>query len=187
MPNEQEIPMAKAKNIPPVEELTTPEVVNLINTQAELVDAELVRVSNSRVGRMQAEEINITRSGVIGLSGDTVSGRDSWIGAVQGDHVTLNNGGVVALQAEQMTLNGNAGFVKANQLDMAEGSTVGILSAGKVSAEKVRTVLLLAGKVEGPVETVLDNRRILLASLVAGIATGGVLLLGKFLFRRRDR
>jgi hypothetical protein len=179
--------MAKAKNVPPVEELTTPEVVNLVNTQAEHVDAELVRVSHSRVGKMHAEEIDITHSGAVSVSGDTVSGRDSWIGAVQGGHITLNGGGVVALQAEQMTLNGNAGLCQANQLSMAEGSTVGILSAGKVSAEKVRTVLLLAGKVEGPVETALDTRRVLLASLVAGIATGGVLLLGKFLFRNRNR
>jgi hypothetical protein len=187
LPIEQDIFMAKAKNIPPVEELTAPEVVNLVNAQAEHVDAELVRVSHSRVSRMRAEEIDVTRSGVIGLSGDTVSGRDSWIGAVQGGQVTLNNGGVVVLQAEQMTLNGNAGFIQTNQLEMAEGSTVGVLAARKVSAEKVRTILLLAGKVEGPVETTLDTRRILLASLVAGIATGGMLLLGRFLFRRRNR
>jgi len=179
--------MAKTKNVPPAEELTAPEVVNLIDAQAEYVEAELVRIGHSRVGKVHAQEVDMTRSGAVDVSADVVSGRDSWIAAVQGGKVDLEKGGVVFAQAESMTINGNAGICQANELNMAEGSTVGVLSAGKVNAQKVRTVVLLAGKVEGPVETVFDNRRIMLASMIAGIATGGVLLLGKLLFRRKNR
>jgi hypothetical protein len=47
------------------------------------------------------------------------------------------------------------------------------------------TVILLAREVHGPVETVLDTRGALLAGLVAGVAIGMVLYVGRLLSRRR--
>jgi hypothetical protein len=47
------------------------------------------------------------------------------------------------------------------------------------------STILIAGRVEGPVETALDTPRSILAGLAAGIAVGLVLLVGRLLTQRR--
>jgi len=60
-----------------------------------------------------------------------------------------------------------------------------VVVAREVHGEALRTVVLLAGRVDGPVETMVDTPRALLAGLAAGIGTGLVLVLFRLLLGRR--
>ncbi|MBM3152378.1 MAG: hypothetical protein FJZ96_09305 [Chloroflexi bacterium] len=178
--------MTRQKTPAPVADPVPPEVANLSRVQVDLVQAELARIDHSLVNELHATEAELSRSGSVGVTGETVNAHQSWIGMVRGGTVTLERGGALALQAEQAALTDSpAGLVQAGTVQMSGDATAAVVAAREVKAERLRTVVLLAGKVEGPVETVLDTRRVLLASVVAGIAAGGMALLGQALFRRR--
>jgi len=65
---------------------------------------------------------------------------------------------------------------------MAE-SQAGAIIAREVHGGFVQTTILLASKVDGPVESVLDTPRAMLAGLTAGVAIGLVMFVGKLLRR----
>jgi len=61
----------------------------------------------------------------------------------------------------------------------------GLVVARQVEAGNLRTAVLLASRVEGNVETLVDTQRAMLAGLTAGIAMGLVLFLVRLLTSRR--
>jgi hypothetical protein len=64
-------------------------------------------------------------------------------------------------------------------------NVTGLLVAQQVRGGSIKTAVLLAGQVDGPVETSLDTPRALLAGLAAGIGAGLVLLIGSLAKQRR--
>jgi hypothetical protein len=77
-----------------------------------------------------------------------------------------------------------AGVVISETATLQE-SRAKVVIARQVQSAGTRTAILLAGKVEGSVETALDTPRALLAGLTAGVAVGLVLFVGKLLSRKR--
>jgi hypothetical protein len=65
-----------------------------------------------------------------------------------------------------------------------EGARVGVTAAREVRGEKVESVILLAGRVEGEVHTVVDTRGAVIAGLVGGLVAGLIVLVGRIAFRR---
>jgi hypothetical protein len=64
---------------------------------------------------------------------------------------------------------------------------IGALVGREIHAENLRTGILLAGQVNGPVKTMLDTPRAILAGLSAGAAVGLVLWVGQLLSRHNER
>jgi hypothetical protein len=62
---------------------------------------------------------------------------------------------------------------------------MGVMVARDIQAGSIRTGILLAGRVDGQIETVLDTPRTVLLGLAVGAAMGMVVLLGNILSRRR--
>ncbi len=178
--------MAKKNTMPAEKETSLPEVVNLTNSRVDEVSAELVRAQRSVIGRIEAGEIELHQSGAAQISAENVMARGAIIGMAQSGSFSMDGGCVGVVRAQEVILNGQAGAVTAENATLLADAQAGILAANSVKAEKVRTVVLLAKQVEGPVETMLDTRRVVLASLAAGLAAGAVLLLGQFLFRHKD-
>jgi hypothetical protein len=73
-------------------------------------------------------------------------------------------------------------YAQAVELHEAQAAVV---VAREVHSGSLRTGVLLAGRVEGPVETIVDTPRALLAGLSAGIGIGLVLFLFQLLLGRR--
>ena len=178
--------MPRTKTRPPLE-VDRPQVVNLRGSRLDRLDAELVRVEKSLVGSVNnAEEVDLHLSGAARVTARNVQAHNSLVGITQAEQVTLKDSATFAVQANQATVSGNVGAVLSKgTTSLNAGSRTGVLAARHVQADRVRTAVLLAGRVEGSVETMLDTRRIVLASLVTGLVTGSVLLLGQFLFKRR--
>jgi hypothetical protein len=175
------------KTGPKQEDPSLPEVVNLSGARAENVAAELVRVRRSLVRDIDATEAEIHQSGALMVNGEYVSAHSAVIGVVQSGAVTVNGGAVGFVQTQDAGLTGPVGVVVGDEVVLTDSATVGVLGASSVKAEHVRTVVLLARNVEGSVETALDTRQVVLASVVAGIAAGAVVQLGQMLFGRSKK
>jgi len=67
---------------------------------------------------------------------------------------------------------------------MQDGYAVTVASQ-KVRAERIETMILLAGEVEGDVNTLIDTQGAILAGVLGGVVSGLILLIGKMLFRHK--
>ncbi len=163
-----------------------PEVVNLIDSQADLIEADLVRTSRSYVGSLHAEEVELLQAVALDVDARDLNANMSALGVVQSTSVSATNSLLLAARAEHLEINNSLiGGIYADNTILGEGSQAGVLVTGKASGEHIRTVVLVARQVDGPVETMLDTRQVALASVLTGVACGIVILLGQFLFRRK--
>jgi len=168
----------------PEEEL--PEVVNLVDSQAEKIEADLVRASRSYIGSLTAEESEMHQAVALNVNAHDLNTNTSLLGVSQSITTSSNNSILLAARAERLELKGSlAGGIYADNANLADGTRAGILVSGKVSGDQIRTVFLVARQVEGPVETMLETQQVAIASVLAGLACGIVVLLGRFLFRHK--
>jgi len=75
-------------------------------------------------------------------------------------------------------------LIAYNRCAELDGAQAGLLVSREVNGEVIRAGVLLAGRVEGSVETILDTPRALLAGLASGVAVGLVLWVGSLLKQR---
>jgi hypothetical protein len=163
-----------------------PEVVNLIDSQAEKIEADLVRSSRSYIGNLTANESDMNQAVALNVNAHELNANTSILGVSQSVTSSSDNSILLASRAKRMELkNSLVGGVYADNANLAEGARTGILVSGKVSGEQIHTVFLVARHVEGPVETMLETRQVVLASVLAGVACGVVIMLGKLLFRHK--
>ena len=174
--------MPEESNLPEVSGQS--QVANLSQVTVETVKAELVRMHQSSAGEIQAEDVELNMSSAASVNSARVSTRTSAIAALQSVEVTTENSVVAAAQAERMSLRGVAGAVMAGSVEL-DHSHVGILAGREVRGEQIKTVILLSGKVEGNVTTMMDTRGALIAGLVGGLFAGIMLLLGRMVFGRK--
>jgi hypothetical protein len=174
--------MAEESKLPEVSEQS--QVANLSQVTVETVKAELVRMHQSSASEIQAEDVELNMSSAASVNSARVSTTTSAIAALQSVEVTTQNSVVAAAQAEKMSLSGVAGAVLAGNVELNH-THVGILAGRDVRGEQIKTVVLLAGKVEGNVTTMMDTRGALIAGLVGGLFAGIMLLLGRMLFGRK--
>ena len=170
------------ENIIP-EELIESEVVNLTETGAETIQAEQVRMQQSGANNIFADEIEMSQSGAAGIKAHTISMQESGAVALKAEDVTMSQSGAVVLQADDVRLQGNVAVVVANHVELEDSAVLAVASQS-LRAERIETILLLAGNVEGEVHTVVDTRDAILIGLLGGMISGVFLLMGKFLFRR---
>ena len=68
---------------------------------------------------------------------------------------------------------------------MGEQTSAGVIVAQQVTGESIQTKVLLAGNVEGDVETMMDTNQALFAGVAAGAVIGMFLFLGQLFSRRK--
>jgi hypothetical protein len=125
-------------------------------------------------------------------------------GALQAraDHLEMIQGGIGLAQTQAATLTASSvGVVLAGgdvTMDQAAGRAVlalgdvtmdqagvAVVAARSVKAQNCSTLLLLAGRVEGEVNTAFGPRESAIFGVVAGAVAGLVLLLARLVQRRR--
>ena len=82
-------------------------------------------------------------------------------------------------------LQGIVGGVAGETVNV-QNAYVGVTAAKEVRGEKVESLILLAGRVEGEVHTVVDTRGAIIAGLVGGLFAGLIVLVGRIAFRRDE-
>jgi hypothetical protein len=148
------------------------------------VHAELVRMHQADAEFIRAEEVELQQSAVGSMKATRLTAHQSALGMLNAGEAHLEAAFTGMVQAENASVSGYTGLVAAGSADVHHAS-VGYLAAREVKAEDVRTILLLARNVEGNVTTTLDTRGVVIAGLIGGLFGGLMLLLGRFLLRRK--
>jgi hypothetical protein len=169
--------------IAPVESTDQPEVVNLSRVEAGAVTAEMVRMHQSMAETIQSDDVEMTQSAAAVVNAQSLSAQVVALAQVSAEQVEISQSAVGVVRAGLVNAQGYVGAV-AGETVTVEGARVGVTAAREVRGEKVESVLLLAGRVEGEVHTVVDTRGAVIAGLVGGLFAGLILLVGRIAFRR---
>ncbi len=143
--------------------------LNLEEVNQDCVQADLVHLNECGVGRVDATEARISDSGAAQIFAENASVRDSAVGLLQAQSVYLDGGGAAIVAAQSTTLN---------------NSRNGFVISREVHGNQINSVVLLATRVDGPVETLVDQRGLILIGVVAGAMIGAVFSLFRLLKRR---
>ena len=162
------------------------EVVNLSQSMANTVKAELVRINQGGAEKVIATEVELKQGGVNRIEAQQVVLSQGGVGFVQAASFNIKDGGAGLVRAETIEMtNAGAAIIYGQTVGMKEESFAGLVFARRIEAEKINTKVLLAGNVEGQVETVMDTRQALLSGLAGGFVVGILLLIGQLFSRRK--
>jgi hypothetical protein len=183
-------------------EMEQPELIEQNAESPEMADellGEAVTLADSKVNNINANQVVLRESMASDVSASDVDMAQSLAMRIQSEYVEMSNSGVGLLQANTVVgTNTQVLMVQANELN-AENASLGIVTAGtaeivngrvgllmtrELHGEAIQSTILLSGKVEGDVQTVLDTPRAMLVGLTAGIAIGLVFLVGGLLLKR---
>ena len=167
----------------PVESADQPEVVNLAHTDVGAVTAEMVRMHQSNAETITSEDVELNISAAAMVNATTLSARQSLMGGVNAESAEITNSFIGGVRGGNVSAQGLVGGVAAETVNVGN-ATVVVTAAREVRGEKVESLILLAGRVEGEVHTVVDTRGAIIAGLVGGLFAGLILLVGRIAFRR---
>ena len=161
----------------------TPEVVNLAQSDVGEVNAEMVRMHQSNAETVNSEdvELNIAAAGMVNTQ--TLSARDSVIGGVNASEAKITDSIVGGVRAGTVDVHGLVGGVAGNTVQVENAYSV-VTAAKEVRGERIESLILIAGRVEGEVHTLVDTRGAVMAGLIGGLFAGLILLVGRIAFRR---
>jgi hypothetical protein len=173
------------QNPSPVGRTDTPEVVNISHADVEAVTAEMVRLHQSAVQTINSEDVEMNIAAVAGVRTRTLSARQSLIGDINADSAQINKSVVGGVRGTTVDVEGMVGGVAGDTVNL-QNARVGVTVAKEVRGDKVESLILLAGRVEGEVHTAVDTRGAIIAGLVGGLFAGLLLLVGRIAFRRDE-
>lgn len=167
----------------PAEPTEQPEVVNLSQVDVGAVHAEMVRMHQSTAETITSEDVELNVSAAVGVHTQTLSAKQSIFGGVNAENADISNSLVGGVRGGTIGVQGVVGGVAGGTVNL-QNARVGAVAAREVRGERVDSVFLLAGRVEGEVHTLLDTRGAIIAGLVGGLFVGVILLVGRIAFRR---
>lgn len=167
----------------PLESASQPESVALAHVDVESVSAETVRMHQSSAETISSDTAEMTVSTAGMVKARNLSAQRSMIGGVEAESAEIAQSVVGGVRAALVNAQGSIGAVAGETVTL-EGARVGVTAANEVRGGKVESVVLLAGRVEGEVHTVVDTRGAVIAGLVGGLFAGLILLVGRIAFRR---
>jgi hypothetical protein len=159
------------------------EEVLLNNSSLDSIQANKIRLNLSVVNHVTAADVEIKDSGANSIAAESVSINHSAVGFLQANTALLTDSRVFLVQSQETTINGNAGIITSQVASIDHGRN-GIIISRDVHGGQINSVILLAGKISGPVETLIDRRSVIIFGLAAGAAMGAVFSLIR-LFKRR--
>lgn len=127
-------------------------------------------IKDTAAAEIIASQVNIQDTAVMRLQGETVTATNTGIMLASVQHFDASTTGIGSLFADTVHLH---------------ESQAGLVVGRQVTGEAIRTKILLASKVEGQVETLIDTPRTLLFGISAGVATGLVLTLFRLILKRK--
>jgi hypothetical protein len=166
------------------EETELPQVVNLSNVSVENVEAELVRTNQTGIQQLNAEEVELHISALGTATTSDLHVNDSIVGVVMSKQATVQDSIVGGVRAQTLSLNGVTALALANSMSIENVDAIAVAGT-EISAENIRTGILISQQVNGNVTTMVDGRTVLLAGLAGGTVAGLILLAGKLLFGRK--
>ena len=158
--------------------------VNLDNANIELVQGDHVHISQSAVNHVDADQVDLLDSHAHLVDTHSFTASDSLVSQAHAETMTLSNSSVGVAYAQEATLGGNVGALFSQTATLNE-SRAALLVAREVHGDRIQSAILLAGRVNAPVETTIDVRSALVIGAAAGVVMGAVLGIFGLLIRRK--
>lgn len=89
------------------------------------------------------------------------------------------------LQSQQMEFEGNVGLLLADTANVLP-SRSGIIIAREIRGDKLQSVLMITRKTDAPVQTVIDQRSMLMFGMMFGVISGLVFNIFRMLKREQS-
>jgi len=159
--------------------------VDLSGKTLESVKGDSIHLSQSSAKTVEGNDITIEQGGVGQVHADKITLHEGGVGMVDANIVAVTNGAVGLLRANEASIVGGGVFGTISQSMTVKDAQAGLIVARDIQGGPVKSVILIAQNVEGPVETVLDTPQAILTGLVSGIAIGLVLTVFNLLIGRR--
>lgn len=167
-------------------EPSAPDDVATLGASAVAARPANVEIHQGGADRVDGEVVSITQGGATTVTAGSVSIRQGGIANAQADDISVAMGGVALARAERVSVEmGGMGIALAREAHMTQTavrsvvakdvhvdqSLVGSALAGRVTFERPSAIfLLIAGRVEGPVQAMLDWK----GAIAFGAAFGAV-------------
>ena len=148
---------------------TKPETLAMRQSAAQQLTASQASMSLSAAGSVEAEHVDSKMSALGQVYADSLSAELSLVGLANGIQAVLRDGAAVAVVSDAAVI---------------DHATVGVLVAREVHGTSIRTGILMAGRVDGDVDAVLDTTGAIAAGLAAGLGLGLIWSIAR-MFRRR--
>ena len=132
-----------------------------------------VQINQGGADSVSADAVHVTQGGITTVNAQKVEVRQGGIALARADRVSVEMGGLgFAFAREAHLSQGAARSLIAQDVRIDQG-LVGTALAGRVTFERPSGVLvLIAGRVEGPVKTLLDWRGALAFGAAFGLLVG---------------
>jgi hypothetical protein len=146
------------------------------------VEADRVSVSQGGITSVDAQQVDVQMGGIVHVHADEATVRLGGVVLARADHLTVERGGIGAALAREVNIRQAwARSIIAQDARIDQGM-VGTMLTGRATFERPSAVLMLiAGRVDGPVRAILDWR----GALAFGAAFGLVSAVVRGLVRRR--
>ena len=158
---------------PSVQGTVRAERVEIRQGGADHVEADRVSVTQGGITSVDAREVDVRLGGIAYAHADRVSVTAGGVALARADHVSVERGTVGAAFAREASLKqAYARTVLAGEVRVDQG-LAGTVLTGRATFDRPSGVLLLiAGRVEGPVKALLDWRAALAFGAAFGLAWG---------------
>jgi hypothetical protein len=135
---------------------------------------------------MEENRVDAVEVGVAKIAAQHVNFTDGMAGIIEAGTLEISDSAAIMIQSQTASVkDALAGAIITNTANIQD-TQVNVLVAQEIHGGPVRSIILLAGNIEGTVETYLNTRQVLFAGLAAGIGVGFVLLFRQFFTRHKS-
>jgi len=153
-----------------------------ISSQPELSQSEN---SHTTYESINADQVNVTDSAIKRVTSQQIHASECGIGMVNSGTASITNSALGAINSQEISVKDSGMIVSASQISTINDSKVGLLFGREIHGSKISSVITIAGKIDAPVETVVEQRSLILVGIAAGVAFGVVTSLFRYLNKNR--
>jgi len=148
----------------------------------EFIEGEFVHITQSTVRSVEGGHVELQHVCALSIDGEKVEVTQGAAGILKGNDISLNQSISMVTAADNLSLNFSLSPVNiTREQTTSSRSAVGIMAAREIKSDNTSAFLVVAGKIEGNVTTLLDWR----SALGLGAVFGGVWGLFSLLMRRK--
>ncbi|HXX58442.1 MAG TPA: hypothetical protein VEI96_10615 [Thermodesulfovibrionales bacterium] len=156
------------------------ETRELKDEDLDLIEAEFVTIRQSSVRSVEGGHVELQQVGALSIDGERIEITQSASTLVHGGDIHFNQSMGLITVGNSLNLQYSFSPISVSKdYTVVNRSAVGLLGARDVKAENTSAVVMIAGRVEGEVTTLLDWRSALAFGAVLGGALGLIALFKK--------